>query len=295
VRSFVSAIVILRQRSGAVVCPSCGSLVGVNDEQCLSCGRRNPGLWGFAPLLRQLGNDFGFVPLVVGGSAVLYALSLAMSWPEIGGRGLFSLLSPDARSLFLLGASGSVPVFQFDRWWTVLTAGWLHGGALHILFNMLWVRQLGPAVAHFYGAARLIIIYTSAGCVGFALSSLAGQYLWFMPVAPLRGASITVGASAPIFGLLGALVYYGRRTGSSVVHTQAVGYALMLGLFGFVMPGVDNYAHLGGFAGGWFTAQYLDPLRPERADHMIVALGCLAATAVAVFASVVDGIRLLMP
>lgn len=284
-----------RQRSGAVVCPSCGSLVGVNDEQCLTCGRRNPGLWGFAPVLRRLGNDFGFVPLVMGGSAVLYLLTLALSWPDVGGRGVFSVLSPSAQSLFLLGASGSVPVFQFDRWWTVLTAGWLHGGALHILFNMLWVRQLGPAVAHLYGAARLVIIYTIAGVVGFALSSFAGQYFGFVPIPQLRGASITVGASAPIFGLLGALVYYGRRTGSSVVHSQALGYALTLGIFGFIMPGVDNYAHLGGFAGGYYAAQYLDPLRPERTDHMIVALGCLAATAVAVFASVVDGLRLLVP
>ena len=284
-----------RQRSGAVVCPSCGTLVGVNDQQCLSCGRRNPGLWGFAPLLRNLGNDFGFVPLVVAGCSLLYVLSLALSWPDIGGRGVFSIFSPNAQSLFLLGASGSVPVFQFDRWWTVLTAGWLHGGALHILFNMLWVRQLGPAVAHLYGAARLVIIYTLAGLAGFALSSLAGQFLWFLPVPQLRGASLTVGASAPIFGLLGALVYYGRRTGSSVVHSQALGYALTLGIFGFIMPGVDNYAHLGGFAGGFFAAQYLDPLRPERADHMIAALVCLAATAVAVFVSVVDGLRLLAP
>ena len=54
-----------RQRTGSVVCASCGSLVGVNDEQCYSCGRRNPGLWGYAPLLRRLGNDLGFVSIIV--------------------------------------------------------------------------------------------------------------------------------------------------------------------------------------------------------------------------------------
>jgi rhomboid protease GluP len=285
--------VFTRQRTGSVVCPSCGSLVGVNDEKCYTCGRRNPGMWGFAPLLKRLGNDFGFVPLATAGCVGLYLVSLLMSWPDIGGRGMFSLLSPDTQSLFLLGASGSVPVFQFDRWWTVLSAGWLHGGVLHILFNVLWVRQLGPAVAHLYGAARLVIIYTLAGVVAFALSSFAGEYLGFLPLPQLRGAGITVGASGPIFGLLGALVYYGRRTGSSVVHSQALGYALTLGLFGFIMPGVDNYAHLGGFAGGYFSAQFLDPLRPERTDHMVAALCCLAATAVAVFVSVADGLKYL--
>ena len=54
-----------RQTTGSVVCSSCGSLVGVRDEKCFNCGRRSPGLWGFAPLLRSLGNDLGFVPLVL--------------------------------------------------------------------------------------------------------------------------------------------------------------------------------------------------------------------------------------
>ena len=62
-----------RQKTGSVVCASCGSLVGVNDEQCYTCGRRNPGLWGFGPVLRRLGHDFGFVTLVVYGCSALYA------------------------------------------------------------------------------------------------------------------------------------------------------------------------------------------------------------------------------
>lgn len=282
-----------RQRSGAVVCPSCGSLVGVNDAQCLTCGRRNPGMWGFAPLLRALGRDLGFVPIVIGVCVVLYAASLLLSGGNIGGRGVFSMLSPSAEALFVLGASGAVPVFRFDRWWTVLSAGWLHGSLLHILFNMLWVRQLAPAVAELYGPARLVIVYTVASVTGFVLSSLAGQYLNFLPIPQLRGGGLTVGASAAIFGLLGALVYYGRRSGSSVVHSQALTYALVLGVFGFIMPGIDNYAHLGGFAGGYYVAKYLDPLHPERGDHMAVALGCLAATLAAVLWSTVSGLRML--
>ena len=68
-----------RRTTGSVVCPGCGSLVGVRDAKCYTCGRSNPGLWGFAPALRSLGQDLGFVPLVVGGSAVLYVLSLLTS------------------------------------------------------------------------------------------------------------------------------------------------------------------------------------------------------------------------
>ncbi len=65
-----------RQKTGSVVCASCGSLVGVNDDRCYSCGRRNPGLWGFGPMLRRFGNDLGFVSLVVYGCSILYALTL---------------------------------------------------------------------------------------------------------------------------------------------------------------------------------------------------------------------------
>ncbi len=280
-----------RQTTGSVICTSCGVLVGVNEEQCYNCGRRNPGLWGFAPLLRSFGGDMGFVPFVIGTCVILYALSLLASRGNVGMGGLFSLFSPSIQSLFLFGASGAVPVFGADRWWTVLSAGWLHGGALHILFNMMWIRQLAPATASLYGPGRTVIIYTAAGVAGFALSSFAGAYLPSLLFGLLRGGQITVGASASIFGLLGALVYYGRRSGSRMVGSQALTYVLMLGFFGFIMPGIDNYAHAGGFGGGYLAAQMLDPLKPERIDHIAIALACLAVSVIAVVASVLHGFQ----
>jgi len=279
-----------RQTRGSVVCASCGRLVGVNDAVCDNCGRRNPGLWGFAPLLRRLGNDLGFVPLVVWGSAGLYAAMLLLSGRNIRMDGVFSFLAPNTTSLFLFGASGGLPVFQYHRWWTVLSAGWLHAGALHILFNMLWVRQLGPACADIFGAGRMVIIYTVAGVTGFAASSLAWLFLGNIPI--LGGAGFTVGASAPIFGLLGAIVLYGQRSGSSMTKREGLQYALMLGLFGLIMPGIDNWAHAGGFAGGWLTAKILDPLKPERMDHFVAAVVCVLLTLAAIAASIIHGLSL---
>jgi rhomboid protease GluP len=282
--------VLRRQTSGSVVCISCGNLVGVHDERCYTCGRWNPALWGYAPALRRLGQDLGFVPLVVSSCVVLYAATLLASGPDaLGARGVFNVLSPNPLSLFLFGASGALPVFGYHRWWTVLSAGWLHAGLLHILFNMLWVRQLGPATAEFYGAGRMVIIYTVAGVCGFLLSSVAGAFLTALPFGILRGAQFTVGASAPIFGLLGALVYYGRRTGSRLVHREALHYAVVLFVFGLVMAGVDNYAHAGGFLGGYLAGMWLDPLKPERIEHLLAALGCLVASGLAVAASLVHG------
>jgi rhomboid protease GluP len=281
------------KRTGSVLCPSCGSLVGVNDEQCLTCGRRNPGLWGFTAVLRELGDDMGFARLVLWACGALFLASLAVDVAGIGMQGILSFLSPSDRSLFLFGASGAVPVFRYGHWWTVLSAAWLHGGALHILFNMMWARDLLPPTARFYGAGRTVIIYTVAAITGFTASSVAGAFFTFMP-SMLRGAGfITVGASAPIFGLLGALLHYGRRGGSSMVSQQAKSLALTMLFFGFVMPGVDNWAHLGGLGGGWLAAKLLDPLKPERGDHMVGALVCLALSLASILVSVVEGLKIL--
>src|SRR3954468_12841926 len=116
-----------RQKSGSVVCPSCGSLVGVRDDKCYTCGRANPGLWGYGPLLRRLGTDLGFVPLVVGASSIIYVLTLLASGSDlqIVGGGM-SFLSPSNRALRLFGESGAIPVFVEGYWWTLLSATWLH-------------------------------------------------------------------------------------------------------------------------------------------------------------------------
>jgi rhomboid protease GluP len=283
-------VFLKRKTEGSVLCTSCGVLVGVNDDKCYNCGRRNPGMWGYAQALRTLGQDLGFVPLVMGGTITLYALGLLLSRGETE----LMTLTPASRILFLLGGSGAVPVSDYGRWWTLLTAGWLHAGVLHILFNVLWVRQLGPAVAELYGPARMVILYVVSGVTGFAASSIAGQYLWWMPFGFLRGASFTVGASASIFGLLGAAVYYGRRAGSTQASQTGLQYALIMGVFGLIFPGVDNYAHAGGFVGGYLTGLILDPLKPERVDHMVFALVCLAATVIALAASIVTALPLLV-
>ncbi|MBZ5496689.1 MAG: rhomboid family intramembrane serine protease [Acidobacteriia bacterium] len=274
-----------RQKTGSVLCTSCGKLVGVRDPVCWNCGRRNPGLWGFGPVLRGLGRDLGYTSIVIAGCAVLYAATLVTDPQGISASGLFGLLSPSMRSLFVFGASGAVPVFEYGRWWTVLSASWLHGSLLHIFFNMLWVRQLAPDVVELYGAPRTVIVYTAAGIAGFALSSCAGFLFGGMPIFFLRGAQLTIGASAPIFGLLGALVYYGRRGGSRHISGQATSMAIVLFIFGFVMPNIDNYAHFGGFLGGYAMARWLDPLQPEKIDHMVWALVCMAATLASVIAS----------
>jgi rhomboid protease GluP len=275
-----------RQTTGSVVCASCGTLVGVNDDTCYSCGRRNPGLWGYARALRDFGNDLGFLTLVTYGCSALYVGTLLLSLllgQDIMGRSIFSILGPSNGALIAFGGSGTYPVLVLGRWWTVLSAGWLHGGLLHLFFNMMMLRQLGPATADIYGAARMVIVYTVGGVVGFICSSIAG---FAIPPLPIIGAGqFTVGASAPIFGLLGGLMYYSRRGGSSLVRSSVMGYVVSAAMFGILMPGIDNYAHAGGFLGGYLAGRFLDPLKRERMDHFFAAALCLLLSAVAVIAS----------
>lgn len=275
-----------RQRTGSVLCPSCRQLVGVNDAACLNCGRRNPGMMGLTAMLRgvaALEDSLG--PMVMIACGVLYIASAALTSTIAGEGGTFAgIAAPSSQALVILGASGAIPVFGLDRWWTVLSAGWLHGSLIHILFNMMSARVLVPLTAELYGGARTVIIYVIASACGFAASSLAGAYLTFLP-RMLSGSHLTIGASAALFGLIGAALHYGRRGGSSMLLAQAKQWAVGGLLFGFLMPGIDNWAHLGGLAGGYLMSRWLDPLMPEQGNHVLVALVLLAASAAAIAAS----------
>ena len=143
------------------MCRSCNLLVGVDETTCYHCGTPYPGLWGFGPVLRRLGSDLGFTSIVMVTCGVLYVVALALDPGGIGTGGLLRMLSPSGPASYLLGASGSVPVFGMGRWWTVLSAGWLHGSLLHIGFNLMWVRQLAPVTADIYGPGRAVLIYTA--------------------------------------------------------------------------------------------------------------------------------------
>ena len=284
-----------RQKTGSVVCASCGSLVGVNDDKCYTCGRRNPGLWGFGRALREFGNDLGFLTLVTYGCSALYAGTLLLTLligQQIQMNSIFSLFGPSRGALLSFGASGTEPVILYGRWWTILSAGWLHAGLPHLFFNMMMVRELGPPTAEVYGAGRMIIIYVIGGAAGFLLSSIAG---YVVPPLPIIGAgTFTVGASAPIFGLVGALMYYSRRGGSSLMRSAVMGYVMSAVMFGLLMPGIDNYAHAGGYLGGYLTGRWLDPLKRERMDHFFIAAGCLIVSGLAILASILTVLAELM-
>jgi rhomboid protease GluP len=218
--------------------------VDVNEAVCPFCGRPSPGMYGYGPALQRLLGGFDLSLAVIGSCVVLYVLSLVIDPRGIFRMaGMFDILAPTSGALAVLGMTGAFAMQQ-GRWWTILTAVFLHGSLLHLLFNMVITRQYLPHVVQLYGSARAWVIFVVAGMVGFAVSNLAAG----VP---------TIGASGAIFGLLAALIVYGRRSRQHAVTQQLWMSAGMMFLFGFLMPSVNNWAHAGGFAGGFVAAEAL--------------------------------------
>ncbi|MCU0622019.1 MAG: rhomboid family intramembrane serine protease [Gemmatimonadales bacterium] len=267
----------MRKTTGSMVCPNCRKLIGVGEKNCPFCGAWNPGLFGYAPALQRLfGGRLDLIHIIVVACVGLYVAALVLQ-PEaiFKVQGFLGILSPGNRALYQLGMTGGY-AWEQRWWWTLFTAIFLHGGILHIVFNVLWIRNLGPMVERTYGPARAFIIFMLSGAIGFVVSNLASG-------AP------TLGASGSIFGLLAALIVYGRKHGGQEITGQLWQWAIIMFAMGFMMSGVNNWAHAGGFAGGWLTATAMrfEHEKRESALLQVLALALLALTAAGVVLSFV--------
>lgn len=155
-----------------------------------------------------------------------------------------SPLRLDSARLIAAGALYGPAVLQGEHW-RLATAMFLHGGLLHIALNMFALWQAGSLVERLFGHKRFLALYLGAGLSG-AFSSL-----WWKP------AVLSVGASGAIFGVYGALLGYmlGAREAMPLslmreLRASALAFIGFSLFAGFVMPGIDNAAHVGGLVGG---------------------------------------------
>jgi len=261
---------VFRKPTGAILCPRCGRLTHPDAAECLVCGLPRPGRWMWASGLGRLLRTGNVAGVLSAACIALYVLSLLLDpLASLRPSGPFDLFSPSHRALLELGMTGAIP-WARGEWWTLITAIYLHGNLLHIIFNVLWIRQLGPAVEELYGPSRMIVIFTVSGVLGFVVSNALGV-------------PFTIGASGSIFGLLGAMVAFGRRRGGvfgTMVLKQYGQWALVMFVFGFFMSGVNNMAHAGGFVGGLVAGFVLafSERRSESFVERLVALALLGLT-----------------
>lgn len=189
----------------------------------------------FAALLRARARYPYVTWVVIGVNCLLFLVTAVAAG---------SLFSFGSETLLRMGALAA-PRVQAGEWWRLLAAMFLHGGALHLAFNMLAMYQAGLLVERLYGNAVFAAIYLLAGLAGGCAS-----IFWRQDV-------VSVGASGAVFGVYGALLAYLLLQRGSipaevlrqlrVSTTLFVGYSMVIGLG---QGNIDNAAHLGGLAGG---------------------------------------------
>jgi rhomboid protease GluP len=227
------------------MCPNCRAFITTDDKVCPYCDvqlgarivdKRSPAdaLGGLIPHA-----NFTTVLILLINTGLFVAMLLRSS-KVTGGMGM----DLDGQTLFDFGAKerGAIAAGQ---WWRLITAGFLHGGLMHILMNSWVLFDLGAQVEEAYGTSRYLVFYFVSTITGFL-----GSYYW--------SASLSIGASAGIFGLIGAMIAMGLRDRSAYgaairgMYVRWAIYGLLMGLLPFFA--IDNAAHIGGLAGGFAVA-----------------------------------------
>jgi rhomboid protease GluP len=260
------------------LCPACGTLVGSSATKCHQCGASMT--FSMAAASRSVGR---FMPqtspvtyTMLGICCVMYALAFVITMKVSGGGGagggLMNLGGISSQVNYRLGAS--LPLgYDISQPWRFITAIFLHGGLLHIGFNMWVLLDIGPMVEEMYGSARYLFLYVVTGAAGYVLSSFAGH--------------LSVGASGSLLGLIGVLL--AGTTGRKSMQAQALRSALIrwliyIGVLGFLFSGTDNYAHLGGVATGYVLGRFMPDRAPAdvRERRLADSLGWAAGLAIVV-------------
>jgi rhomboid protease GluP len=157
---------------------------------------------------------------------------------ELSGNLLFG--SIDVVTLVRFGAKYGFLIAE-GEWWRFVTPVFLHANLIHLGFNSWVLFDLGPAVEGLYGPYKFVVLYILTGAASFVFS-----FLW-SPAVP------SVGASGAIFGLIGVMIAYGyrnRRGAGEAVRNMFVRWAVYMLMFGLIIPGIDNAAHIGGLVAG---------------------------------------------
>jgi len=228
------------------MCPHCRAFITNKDSVCPYCNepvgaraidRRSPVdvLGGLIPHERFTTSMILLVNLGLYMATVVHSMNL-------GNTGAFMNL--DGNTLYQFGAKFRASIVG-GEWWRLVTAGFLHGGLMHIAMNMWVLYDLGPQVEEIYGTHRFLVIYLLSSAGGF----LASTY-W--------SNTLSIGASAALFGLIGAMIALGVRSQTSMgaaIRGMYIRYAIGGLLFG-LLPyfHIDNAAHIGGLATGFATA-----------------------------------------
>jgi rhomboid protease GluP len=256
------------------ICPACNALVGINATRCHECGASLR--FSLAALSKKFSGLFGEQETPVT-SALLVAniLMFGVSWVALasatGGGGFKILWGMGGETVYRLGASHPYGFFVQHQWWRLVTAMFLHGGLIHIGFNMMSLMQLGPALEELYGSARYLFLYVVTGAFGFLTSVFFGNF--------------SLGASTALLGLVGVMLAITTKRGGSYMRelrSRLISSVVILFIIGFSGLGIDNYGHFGGLVAGFALGKLFADRQPLNSSERrtAYALGWLAGIVV---------------
>jgi rhomboid protease GluP len=241
------------------ICPACGTLVGINATRCHQCGTNLR--FSLAAMSKGLSGVFGGRAPMTTGLLIVNVLMFAISWMATaaagGGGGLKILWGMGGVPLYRLGESFPYSIFYQHQFFRLVTAQFLHGGLIHIGFNMMVLMDIGPVVEEVYGSARFLFLYLAAGIVGFLFSAFSGHN--------------SIGASAPILGLIGMLIAVTtKRSGAHMqeLRSRLISWVVSIFVLGFFISGIDNWAHAGGLAAGFGLGKLFADREPMNASEV---------------------------
>ncbi|MEJ2659156.1 MAG: rhomboid family intramembrane serine protease [Desulfobacteraceae bacterium] len=268
----------------SMLCPNCRRIISADETRCPHCGMAAPGSrWKNNPLTGGWAEDDRLIRIIIFINIGMFLFSLVISRGSlVSGFNPLRMLTPSLTSMTLLGATGTWKIREVGLW-TLVSANYLHAGLLHIFFNMAAFYQIAPLITRLFGAYRFFVIFTLSGVGGFLISCL-------------MGITVTLGASAAICGLIGAAIYYGRSRGGlfgDSIYRQIGGWAIVIILFGFFMPQINNAAHIGGMICGGLTAMLLGYTEKSRENtaHRTLAALCMLTTLLILLLALYRGLR----
>jgi membrane associated rhomboid family serine protease len=180
---------------------------------------------------------------------VLIGINVALFLAELLFGAVGAMGGGSARMLVDMGALVPAYVAVKHEYWRLFTAMWLHGGLLHVAFNMYALYIGGSYLEMIAGKGKYLAIYLIAG--------VAGNVAVFLLAAPI---SVTIGASTAIFGIFGALFTYSLHNRNSAVGRalSSMGTVILINLvITFVVPGISWQGHVGGLVGGVLAVEAL--------------------------------------
>lgn len=234
-------------------CRQCRGLLDRDARTCPHCGRRAPTMLGYR-ISRLLG-----VMMPSGAPVMLYAF-MAVMIAHFGlmlvMQGMSAATSISYLTGTVFGAWSPLRAIVMGEYWRYLSFGLGHGHAMHILFNLFALTQVGPIIEERIGPWRMLVVITVT-----QLAAAVASHIYYFSL--LNNVLVpTIGASGWLFGLIGfGIAHFSGRTGvAKELQGNLVRWALYSLIFGFVI-GANNAAHIGGMLAGLGLGWIPEPRR----------------------------------